>query len=160
MAGGKARLPPRWFVVPPGTWTAGWSGPPGVAGVCGFHGRGSGARCDAPRKGRRGRRRAVIVGYFEDGPNLVTMAMNGWGSAEPAWWLNLHLIRRRRARRRDRREVLGRAAIGQERQQLWQRWRELIRARRLGRAAPQETAVVVLSRAPMPTETREGDFRS
>ena len=32
---------------------------------------------------------AVMLGYFEDGPNLVTMAMNGWGDAEPAWWLNL-----------------------------------------------------------------------
>ena len=29
------------------------------------------------------------MGYVEDGPNLVTMAMNGWGEAEPAWWLNL-----------------------------------------------------------------------
>jgi len=26
----------------------------------------------------------MMVGYFEDGPNLVTMAMNGWGDAEPA----------------------------------------------------------------------------
>jgi F420H(2)-dependent quinone reductase len=34
---------------------------------------------------RTGRTRAVIVGYFEDGPNLVTMAMNGWADAEPAW---------------------------------------------------------------------------
>ena len=31
----------------------------------------------------------MILGYYEDGPNLVTMAMNGWGAAEPAWWLNL-----------------------------------------------------------------------
>jgi len=38
---------------------------------------------------RTGRRRSVIVGYFEDGPNLVTLAMNGWGQGEPAWWLNL-----------------------------------------------------------------------
>ena len=30
-----------------------------------------------------------MVGYFEDGANLVTMAMNGWAEAEPAWWLNL-----------------------------------------------------------------------
>src|SRR5215208_2039721 len=36
-----------------------------------------------------GRERIAIVGYFEDGPNLVTLAMNGWGKAEPAWWLNL-----------------------------------------------------------------------
>jgi len=31
----------------------------------------------------------VILGYFEDGPNLVTLAMNGWADGEPAWWLNL-----------------------------------------------------------------------
>ena len=38
---------------------------------------------------RTGQPRSVILGYFEDGPNLVTMAMNGWGVAEPSWWLNL-----------------------------------------------------------------------
>ena len=38
---------------------------------------------------RTGLERSVIVGYFQDGPNLVTMAMNGWGEGEPAWWLNL-----------------------------------------------------------------------
>jgi deazaflavin-dependent oxidoreductase (nitroreductase family) len=38
---------------------------------------------------RSGEPRTVIVGYYEDGPNLLTMAMNGWGAPEPAWWLNL-----------------------------------------------------------------------
>jgi hypothetical protein len=38
---------------------------------------------------RTGLERSVMVGYCEDGPNLVTMAMNGWGEGEPAWWLNL-----------------------------------------------------------------------
>ena len=38
---------------------------------------------------KSGEERSVIVGYLEDGPNLVTLAMNGWGAAEPAWWLNL-----------------------------------------------------------------------
>ena len=38
---------------------------------------------------RSGKARVAIVGYFEDGSNLVTLAMNGWGDAEPAWWLNL-----------------------------------------------------------------------
>jgi hypothetical protein len=43
-----------------------------------------------------------------------------------------------------RREVLGRAAVGQERERLWQRWRELDQ-KLDGYAArrPQETAVVV-----------------
>jgi deazaflavin-dependent oxidoreductase (nitroreductase family) len=38
---------------------------------------------------KTGKERNAILGYYEDGPNLVTMAMNGWGAAEPAWWLNL-----------------------------------------------------------------------
>jgi deazaflavin-dependent oxidoreductase (nitroreductase family) len=88
----------------------------------------------------------VILGYIEDGPNLVTMAMNGWGSAEPAWWLNLQadpraLIELPGGSRRD---VVARAVVGDERARLWQRWHELDKnldsyaARR-----PHETAVVV-----------------
>ena len=38
---------------------------------------------------RTGEERVAILGYFEDGQDLVTMAMNGWADAEPAWWLNL-----------------------------------------------------------------------
>jgi len=38
---------------------------------------------------RSGQNRSVILGYIEDGPKLVTLAMNGWGEGEPAWWLNL-----------------------------------------------------------------------
>ncbi len=38
---------------------------------------------------RSGRERVAILGYYEDGANLVTMAMNGWSDGEPAWWLNL-----------------------------------------------------------------------
>lgn len=30
-----------------------------------------------------------MIGYFEEGDDVVTMAMNGWGAPEPAWWLNL-----------------------------------------------------------------------
>jgi deazaflavin-dependent oxidoreductase (nitroreductase family) len=89
----------------------------------------------------------VIVGYYEAGPNLVSMAMNGWGAAEPAWWLNLQADPRAAVELAGgiRREVLGRAAVGEERERLWQRWRELDQdldsyaARR-----PRETAVVVL----------------
>ena len=36
-----------------------------------------------------GKERVAIVGYIEDGANLVTPAMNGWADPEPAWWLNL-----------------------------------------------------------------------
>jgi deazaflavin-dependent oxidoreductase (nitroreductase family) len=38
---------------------------------------------------KTGKERIAIVGYKEDGPNLVTVAMNGWSDPEPAWWLNL-----------------------------------------------------------------------
>lgn len=38
---------------------------------------------------RTGARRIAIIGYVEDGPNLVVPAMNGWADPEPAWWLNL-----------------------------------------------------------------------
>jgi deazaflavin-dependent oxidoreductase (nitroreductase family) len=95
---------------------------------------------------RSGEARSVILGYYEDGPNLVSMAMNGWGAPEPAWWLNLqaHAEAVVELSGGVRREVLARAAAGEERERLWQRWRELDRnldgyaARR-----PHETAVVV-----------------
>jgi deazaflavin-dependent oxidoreductase (nitroreductase family) len=96
---------------------------------------------------RSGEPTMVIVGYYEDGPNLVTMAMNGWGTAEPAWWLNMQarpeaVVELAGGKRR---EVVGRAAVGEERDRLWQRWREIdknldgLAARR-----PHETAVIVL----------------
>lgn len=97
----------------------------------------------------------MIVGYYEDGPNFVTMAMNGWGAAEPAWWLNLQAHPEAVVELAGglRHEVLGRAAVGEERERLWQRWRELddnldaYAARR-----PRETAVVVLEPRGVPDE--------
>jgi len=89
----------------------------------------------------------VIVGYYEDGHNLVSMAMNGWGAPEPAWWLNLQAHPEATAELAGgiRRDVLGRAAMGEERERLWQRWAE-IDENLEGYAArrPRETAVVVL----------------
>ena len=62
----------------------------------------------------------MIVGYFEDGPNFVTLAMNGWGEGEPAWWLNLQAHPEVRADLADGpRLVSGRAARGEERERLW-----------------------------------------
>ena len=90
-----------------------------------------------------------MVGYFEDGPNLVTMAMNGWSDGEPAWWLNLQANPVATVEVADgRRTVRGRAAAGEERSRLWDRWRTIddqldaYAARRSG-----ETAVVVLEPA-------------
>lgn len=76
---------------------------------------------------RSGRQRTVIVGYLEDGPNLVTMAMNGWDDGHPAWWLNLEAdpdATVRLAGQRPR-AVRARASTGDERDRLWQRWSEL-----------------------------------
>jgi len=95
---------------------------------------------------RSGQPRPVILGYFEDGSNLVTLAMNGWAAPEPAWWLNLQAQPEVTVELPEgRRLVRGRAAVGEERDRLWTRWREhnpdldAYAARR-----PTETAVVVL----------------
>ena len=74
------------------------------------------------------------------------MAMNGWGAAEPAWWLNLQVHPDATVQTRDgRRQVRAHRAQGAERERLWSRWGEIDKdldayaARR-----PTETAVVVL----------------
>jgi deazaflavin-dependent oxidoreductase (nitroreductase family) len=104
---------------------------------------------------RTGQPRHVILGYVEDGPNLVTLAMNGWDPAEPAWWLNLQAHPEASAELPGGQCVVtGRAAQGEERERLWARWGEIDKdldayaARR-----PHETAVVVLE--PVPS-TRAG----
>src|SRR5438874_4259351 len=75
---------------------------------------------------RSGRKRSVILGYYEDGPNLITMAMNGWKDAEPAWWLNLQAHPDATVELTDsERAIHGRAAEGEERQRLWGRWRQM-----------------------------------
>jgi deazaflavin-dependent oxidoreductase (nitroreductase family) len=95
---------------------------------------------------RSGQPRVAIVGYLEDGRNLVTLAMNGWADAEPAWWLNLQAQPNTTVELKDGlRAVRGRAAEGEERDRLWARWGEFSpdydvwAAMRTG-----ETAVVVL----------------
>ena len=66
--------------------------------------------------------RSAILGYFEDGPDLVTMAMNGWGEPEPAWWLNLQAQPDTTVELNDgTRAVHARAATGDERARLWAR---------------------------------------
>jgi hypothetical protein len=80
----KATLPPRWVV------RSFWSVHRGLFRLSGgrFGLRSpKGNRYGMMRLttiGRRsGQERSVILGYFDDGPNLVTMAMNGWDSPEP-----------------------------------------------------------------------------
>ena len=98
---------------------------------------------------RSGKARVAIVGYFEDGPNLVTLAMNGWGRSEPAWWLNLQANPETTVGLPDGpRAVRARAATGPERDRLWAKFQDYpgwgddldgLAARR-----PTETAIVVL----------------
>jgi deazaflavin-dependent oxidoreductase (nitroreductase family) len=99
---------------------------------------------------RSGQERSVILGYVEDGPNLVTLAMNGWGAAEPAWWLNLQAHPRARVRLRDGAlDVVARSATGQERTRLWERWQVLDEnLDGYARRRPTQTAVVVLEPRP------------
>lgn len=140
-------LPPRWFVRL--AWythralyrlTGGrlglWDPKPGKWGT---------ARLTTIGR-RSGQERSVMVGYFEEGPNLVTMAMNGWSEGEPAWWLNLQANPEATVDvKGGTRTVRGRAAQGDERERLWERWRTIDKdldayaARR-----SDETAVVVL----------------
>jgi deazaflavin-dependent oxidoreductase (nitroreductase family) len=154
----RARMPPRWFVV------LFWHGHRAL--VRATRGRlglwrpkpgGWGALWLATTGRRSGRPRRVLVGYVEDGDNLVTMAMNGWGAAEPAWWLNLQADPEATVQTRDGvRPVRARRARGPERERLWSRWAELDQnldayaARR-----PNETAVVVFEpREPARQESR------
>jgi deazaflavin-dependent oxidoreductase (nitroreductase family) len=143
----QPRVPPRWFVR--FAWSAHrglyritrrrvglWRPKPGKWGAMRLTTTGR----------RSGRERSVILGYFEDRSNLVTMAMNGWSDGEPAWWLNLQASPEARVELRgEDRRVRGRAAEGEERERLWARWRE-IDENLDGYAALRstETAVVVL----------------
>lgn len=98
---------------------------------------------------RTGEERAVILGYFQDGPNLVTLAMNGWGDPPPAWWLNLSAHPDAAVDTVDGyRLVRGRAAAGAERERLWRAfadyrgWGDDIA--RFAALRSRETPVVVL----------------
>jgi deazaflavin-dependent oxidoreductase (nitroreductase family) len=73
---------------------------------------------------RSGQDRNVIVGYLEDGPNLVLLAMNGWDEGDPAWWLNLKAHPDAMVRLSDERPRPVRASevVGEERERLWKRW--------------------------------------
>jgi deazaflavin-dependent oxidoreductase (nitroreductase family) len=146
-------LPPRWFM------RSFWAVQRAVYSISG--GRLALRRATDDRWGmlrlrtvgrRSGRERTAILGYFEDGPDLVTMATNGWADAEPAWWLNLQA-------HPDvivdlpggSRTVHARAADRHERPRLWARWAEYDKGFDLDALAARrsrETAVVILSPRP------------
>jgi F420H(2)-dependent quinone reductase len=145
--GRRAWLPPRWFVVL--FWHSHRALVRATSGRLGLwrpkHDAWGALRLTTMGR-RTGRPRRVLLGYFQDGPNLITLAMNGWGATEPAWWLNLQAHPEAIAQTRDgQQHVRAWRAQGTERERLWSRWAEIDRnldayaARR-----PGETAVVVL----------------
>ena len=98
---------------------------------------------------RSGRERVAIVGFIEDGANLVTPAMNGWLEPEPAWWLNLQASPNAIVELPGggRREVTARAADPAERDRLWRTLVDLGTAAYTDANAalrPRETTIVVL----------------
>lgn len=142
------RVPPRWFVH------VAWRVHRGLYRVSGGRfiwatgGRRVWGALLLTTVGRRsGKERSVILAYLEDGPNLVLLAMNGWGEGHPAWWLNLQaqpdsVVRLAGGQPRP---VRARQAVGAEHERLWRMWaatgnsvEEYVAARRT------ETPVVVL----------------
>ncbi len=144
----RAKLPPRWVI------RAAWKI---HRAIYSFTGGRIGLKPSSEKAwgmlrlktvGRKsGRERIAILGYYTDGPNFVTMAMNGWGAPEPKWWLNLQSHPEATAELHDRTlRVRGRAATPEERPRLWELWRrydgenlDSWASRRTG-----ETAVVIL----------------
>jgi deazaflavin-dependent oxidoreductase (nitroreductase family) len=140
-------LPPRWFVR--SAWVvhkalARWSG--GRLGL----GPPQDAKWGTLRLNTIGRKsgepRQVLLGYYEDGPNLVTLAMNGWAAPEPAWWLNLQAHPDATVELSNGvRPMRARAAVGEERERLWAGMREhQSNLDDYAAMRPTETAVVVL----------------
>lgn len=148
-----AKLPPRWFM------RLFWAVQRVVYSVT--RGRLGLRRATADRWGmmrlrtvgrRTGAVRTAILGYFEDGQDLVTMATNGWADADPAWWLNLQA-------QPDvivdlpggSRAVHAHAADKDERPRLWAMWARYdkdVDLDALAATRSRETAVVILSPRP------------
>ena len=142
------RLPPRWFIRV--AWamhralylvTLGrvgvWLPKPGGWGTLRLTTTGR----------RTGEPRSVMVGYLVDGSSFVVVAMNGWGAAEPAWWLNLQADPLASVVTADwRGRVVAAAATGAQRERLWARWKEIESGLdALATLRPGQTAVVVLN---------------
>jgi len=118
-------LPPKWFI------RVAWRVHRGLYRISGgrflwapSNKRGYGALRLTTTGRTSGQERSVILGYLEDGPDLVTLAMNGWIEGHPAWWLNLQAQPEAVVRLdgEEPRPVRARAAEGAERDRLWAVW--------------------------------------
>ena len=119
------RLPPRWVIR--GAWLAHRAIYRVTGGRRGLARPTVGGRFGMLRLrtvGRKtGKERIAILGYREDGPNLTTLAMNGWAAPEPAWLLNLLACPDVTVDLKDgSRAVRARIAEGEERTRLWEEW--------------------------------------
>jgi F420H(2)-dependent quinone reductase len=95
---------------------------------------------------KSGRERIAILGYHQDGPNIVTVAMNGWMEGDPAWWVNLQAHPDATIELKGQTlKVRAHAAAGEERERLWRLFpdnRPFVETRQT------ETALVVLEPTP------------
>ena len=121
-------LPPKWFI------RVAWRVHRGLYRISGgrflwapSNKRGYGALRLTTTGRTSGQERSVILGYLEDGPNLVTLAMNGWIEGHPAWWLNLEAQPEAVVRLdgEEPRPVRARTVVGQERERLWKVWTDM-----------------------------------
>ena len=131
-------LPPRWFIR--GAWVvhrALYSITGGRLGLGKPTAKSYGTLRLHTTGRKTGAERVAMLGYFEDGPNLFTLAMNGWGEPEPAWWLNLQANPDATLDLPDGpRQVRARVATGDERARLWSRDRAAERGPRRLRRPP------------------------
>ena len=146
------RLPPRWFVRL--FWHAHRSVYRVSRGHVGLwrprHDRWGTLRLTATGR-RSGQQRTVLLGYIEDGRDLVTLAMNGWADGEPSWWLNVQAHPDVTIDVGDGpRPARVHAAQGDDRTRLWKRWQQVDKNLD-GYAAlrSSETAVVVIEPQPV-----------
>jgi deazaflavin-dependent oxidoreductase (nitroreductase family) len=125
---GPPKMPPPWFVH------VAWKVHRGLYRLSGgrflwtpANKRGWGALALTTTGRRSGQQRQVIVGYLDDGDDLVVLGMNGWDEGHPAWWLNLEAQPEATVRLAggETRTVRARAAEGEERDRLWARWAEV-----------------------------------
>jgi deazaflavin-dependent oxidoreductase (nitroreductase family) len=121
--------PPRWFVR--SAWSAQRAAYRRTGGRYPLRAPEPGARAGLLGLRTTGRRtgepRDVIVAYVADGDRWVTLAMNGWDDAHPAWWLNLIAHPDAEVRTVDGvTAVRAHAPEGAERERVW----ALVRAHR------------------------------
>lgn len=154
----RPRIPPGWFV------NVAWRVHRGLYRLSGgrflwtpANKRGWGALRLTTVGRRSGKERSVLLGYLEDGPDLVVLAMNGWQEGQPAWWLNLQAHPDAVVRLKDEepRPVHAVEATGTERERLWARW-GAVEGQLDGYAGQRSTATPVVVLRPIAAASAAG----